>query len=109
VSGSPTGIEARDQGRKQPIAAIPYRAVGHLPRCGASPNARGGLEMLSTFHAKGITLPVIFYVGEPEPDRHPSGRVRYHPLPDVLLTLVGEALGGCGRTKMVSLNARPPP
>jgi CheY-like chemotaxis protein len=58
------------------------------------PNVRGGLDMLATFQAEGINLPVIFYVGEPKPGAGiPPGSFGITHRPDVLLTLVGDALG----------------
>jgi CheY-like chemotaxis protein len=58
------------------------------------PNARGGLDMLAAFHAEGIALPVIFYVGEPKPGAGtPAGAFGITHRPDILLTLVGDALG----------------
>ena len=58
------------------------------------PNARAGLEMLEKFREEGITLPVIFYIGTPKPDAGtPAGAFGITHRPDVLLTLVGDALG----------------
>jgi CheY-like chemotaxis protein len=58
------------------------------------PDARGGLEMLAKFRAEGISLPVIFYVGEILPGAGtPAGAFGITHRPDVLLTLVGDALG----------------
>jgi CheY-like chemotaxis protein len=57
------------------------------------PNPRAGLDMLAKFRAEGGTLPVIFYVGQPEPDTStPEGAFGITNRPDVLLTLVGDAL-----------------
>ena len=52
-------------------------------------NERAGIEMLATFRSEGIVLPVILYVGNPKPGI--TNR------PDVLLTMVGEALTRMGR------------
>lgn len=57
------------------------------------PNARAGLDMLATFRAEGILLPVIFYVGAPRPHAGaPEGAFGITHRPDILLTLVGDAL-----------------
>jgi CheY-like chemotaxis protein len=57
------------------------------------PNPRAGLEMLETFRAKRINLPVIFYVGEPKLDAGiPEGAFGVTYRPDILLALVGDAL-----------------
>jgi CheY-like chemotaxis protein len=75
--------------------ARPFHIVlSDISRDGPPPNPRSGLEMLAMFQAKGITLPVIFYVGEPKPDAGtPAGAFGITHRPDVLLTLVGDALG----------------
>jgi CheY-like chemotaxis protein len=58
------------------------------------PNRHAGLDMLAAFHAEGVALPVIFYIGEPKPGTGtPAGAFGITYRPDVLLTLVGEALG----------------
>jgi CheY-like chemotaxis protein len=58
------------------------------------PNPRAGLEMLASFRAEGITLPVIFYVGVYKQETGtPEGAFGITNRPDVLLTLVGDALG----------------
>jgi hypothetical protein len=57
------------------------------------PNPRGGLDMLAAFRAQGITLPVIFYVGQFKADAGtPADGFGITDRPDILLTLVGEAL-----------------
>jgi CheY-like chemotaxis protein len=56
-------------------------------------NARGGLDMLTTFRADRITLPVIFYVGVFDRGAGtPDGAFGITRRPDILLTLVGDAL-----------------
>jgi CheY-like chemotaxis protein len=58
-----------------------------------SSNARAGLDMLAAFRAKGIDVPVIFYVGTPKPGAAtPEGAFGITNRPDILLTLVGDAL-----------------
>jgi hypothetical protein len=57
------------------------------------PNATAGLQMLAEFREEGIRLPVIFYVGVPRPDADvPAGAFGITHRPDILLTLVGDAL-----------------
>jgi hypothetical protein len=54
--------------------------------------------MLTTFRDAGIALPVIFYIGNLKPDAGvPAGAFGVTNRPDVLLTLVGEALARMGR------------
>jgi hypothetical protein len=61
-------------------------------------NAHAGLDMLATFQAEGIAQPVIFYVGEPKPGAGiPTGAFGIIHSPDILLTLVGDALGRARR------------
>jgi CheY-like chemotaxis protein len=62
------------------------------------PNPRAGLSMLTTFRNQGIVLPVIFYIGNFNSDAGvPAGAFGVTNRPDVLLTLVGEALTRMGR------------
>jgi CheY-like chemotaxis protein len=57
------------------------------------PNPRAGLDMLATFRAAGIALPVIFYVGQSKLGAGtPEGAFGVTNRPDLLLTLVGDAL-----------------
>jgi CheY-like chemotaxis protein len=57
------------------------------------PNDRAGLDMLSTFRDRGIVLPLVFYVGVPKPGAGvPIGAFGITNRPDILLTLVGDAL-----------------
>ena len=57
------------------------------------PDTGAGLKMLATFRAQGISLPLIFYVGQPKPGAAtPDGAFGITNRPDVLLTLVGDAL-----------------
>ena len=57
------------------------------------PDATAGLQMLAEFRKEGITLPVIFYVGVPKPGADvPAGAFGITHRPDILLTLVGDAL-----------------
>jgi hypothetical protein len=54
--------------------------------------------MLTTFHDEGIVLRVIFYIGNLKPEAGvPAGAFGITNRPDVLLTLVGEALTRMGR------------
>ena len=67
--------------------------------CGIpAPNERAGIDMLATFRSEGIVLPVILYVGNPKPGAGvPAGAFGITNRPDVLLTMVGEALTRMGR------------
>lgn len=57
------------------------------------PHAQAGLDMLAAFRKEGITLPVIFYVGIPKPGSGtPPDAFDLTHRPDILLTLVGDAL-----------------
>jgi CheY-like chemotaxis protein len=61
-------------------------------------NKRAGLDMLTIFRAREIVLHVVFYVGNLKPDADaPAGAFGITNRPDVLLTLVGEALTRMGR------------
>ena len=61
-------------------------------------NDRAGIDMLATFRSEGIVLPVILYVGNPKPGAAvPAGAFGITNRPDVLLTMVGEALTRMGR------------
>jgi CheY-like chemotaxis protein len=61
-------------------------------------NERAGIDMLATFRSEGIVLPVILYVGNPKPGAGvPAGAFGITNRPDVLLTMVGEALTRMGR------------
>jgi hypothetical protein len=52
-----------------------------------------GIEMLTELQAAGVTLPVIFYVGVLRLGAGtPAGAFGITYRPDVLLTLVGDAL-----------------
>ena len=54
--------------------------------------------MLATFRSEGIVLPVILYVGNLDSGANvPAGAFGITNRPDVLLTLVGEALTRMGR------------
>jgi CheY-like chemotaxis protein len=58
------------------------------------PNPRAGLDVLAELRADGTIPPVIFYVGQPKPDAGtPPGAFGITHRPDILLTLVGDALG----------------
>jgi hypothetical protein len=49
--------------------------------------------MLAAFRGEGIAMPIIFYVGSLKPDAGmPPGAFGITQRPDVLLTLVGDAL-----------------
>jgi CheY-like chemotaxis protein len=90
-----TTDEARDAIKSANTQAQPFDIVlSDISRDAVPPpNARAGLEMLDTFRAEGITLPVIFYVGEPKPEAGtPAGAFGITHRPDILLTLVGDAL-----------------
>jgi CheY-like chemotaxis protein len=90
-----TTDEARDAIKDANSQARPFHLVlsdisRDLPH---TPNTRAGLDMLATFRAEGIALPVIFYVGQPKPDAGtPEGAFGITRRPDILLTLVGDAL-----------------
>jgi len=57
------------------------------------PDTSAGLKMLATFRAQGINAPLIFYVGQPKPGAAtPDGAFGITHRPDILLTLVGDAL-----------------
>jgi CheY-like chemotaxis protein len=57
-----------------------------------------GLDMLTTFRNEGIVLPVILYVGNLKPGAgNPAGAFGITNRPEVLLTMVGEALTRMGR------------
>jgi CheY-like chemotaxis protein len=61
-------------------------------------NRRAGIDMLTAFRNEGIVLPVIFYIGNPKPGAAvPAGAFGITNRPDVLLTMVGEALTRMGR------------
>jgi CheY-like chemotaxis protein len=61
-------------------------------------NERAGIDMLTTFRDEGIVLPVILYIGNLKPSAGvPAGAFGVTNRPDVLLTLVGEALTRMGR------------
>jgi CheY-like chemotaxis protein len=61
-------------------------------------NDRAGIDMLATFRSEGIVLPVILYVGNLKPGAAvPAGAFGITNRPDVLLTMVGEALTRMGR------------
>jgi CheY-like chemotaxis protein len=61
-------------------------------------NPRAGLDMLTTLRDEGIVMPVILYVGNPKPGAGvPAGAFGITNRPDVLLTMVGEALTRMGR------------
>jgi CheY-like chemotaxis protein len=87
--------EAHDAIRDANVAARPFHIMlSDISRdMPLPPNPRGGLEMLAAFRAEGITLPVIFYVGTLNKDAGtPAGAFAITNRPDVLLTLVGDAL-----------------
>jgi CheY-like chemotaxis protein len=90
-----TTDEARDAIKDANSQARPFHLIlsdisRDLP---PPPNARAGLDMLAAFRAEGITLPLIFYIGEPKPGAGtPEGAFGITHRPDVLLTLVGDAL-----------------
>jgi CheY-like chemotaxis protein len=90
-----TTEEAHDAIKDANVEARPFHIIlsdisRDLP---PPPNPRGGLDMLAAFRAQGITLPVIFYVGSPKADAAtPQGAFGITNRPDVLLTLVGDAL-----------------
>jgi CheY-like chemotaxis protein len=61
-------------------------------------NKKAGIDMLATFRSEGIVLPVILYVGNLDSGASvPAGAFGITNRPDVLLTLVGEALTRMGR------------
>jgi CheY-like chemotaxis protein len=63
-----------------------------------TPNERAGIDMLAAFRNEGIVLPVILYIGNLNPGAGvPAGAFGVTNRPDVLLTLVGEALTRMGR------------
>jgi CheY-like chemotaxis protein len=61
-------------------------------------NKEAGLDMLTTVRKEGVVLPVILYVGNLKPGAsNPAGAFGITNRPDVLLTMVGEALTRMGR------------
>jgi CheY-like chemotaxis protein len=70
-----------------------HLVLSDISRGPQPPEARAGLEMLGTFRTNDVKLPVIFYVGEPKPGAGiPPGAFGITHRPDILLTLVGDAL-----------------
>jgi CheY-like chemotaxis protein len=61
------------------------------------PDNEAGLTMLKAFRAKGIALPFIFYIGQTPEDGVPEGAFGVINRPDLLLTMVGDALARWGR------------
>jgi CheY-like chemotaxis protein len=61
------------------------------------PDDKAGLKTLETFRAKGIALPFIFYIGQTPEDGVPQGAFGVVNRPDLLLTMVGDALARWGR------------
>jgi CheY-like chemotaxis protein len=61
------------------------------------PDNEAGLTMLKAFRAKGIALPFIFYIGQTPEDGVPGGAFGVINRPDLLLTMVGDALARWGR------------
>jgi len=61
------------------------------------PDDKAGLKMLEGFRAKGIALPFIFYIGQTPEDGVPQGAFGVTNRPDLLLTMVGDALARWGR------------
>jgi CheY-like chemotaxis protein len=61
------------------------------------PDNRAGLKTLEAFRAKGILLPFIFYIGQTPEDGVPEGAFGVTNRPDLLLTMVGDALARWGR------------
>jgi CheY-like chemotaxis protein len=56
-------------------------------------NERAGLDMLAALRKEGISLPLIFYVGSTKPGAGtPPDAFGLAHRPDILLTLVGDAL-----------------
>ena len=73
-------------------------ALSDISRGIPAPNERAGIDMLATFRSEGIVLPVILYVGNPKPGAGvPAGAFGITNRPDVLLTMVGEALTRMGQ------------
>ncbi len=90
-----TTDEARDAIAAARVEARPFDLVlSDIARDIPPPaNARAGLDMLAAFRKEGIALPVIFYVGSPKAGvGTPSYAFGLAYRPDVLLTLVGDAL-----------------
>jgi CheY-like chemotaxis protein len=90
-----TSDEAIDAIRDAHTQLRPFRIVlSDISRNLPPPmNPRAGLDMLTRFHTEGIHIPVIFYVGNPRPEAEtPAGAFGITHRPDILLTLVGDAL-----------------
>jgi CheY-like chemotaxis protein len=76
------------------IEAHPFDLVlSDISRDLPAPSPCAGLDMLATWRQDGIMLPVIFYVGTLNSDAGvPTGAFGITNRPDILLTLVGDAL-----------------
>jgi CheY-like chemotaxis protein len=67
--------------------------VSDIARDWPKPNARAGLEMLNQLHGAGVSLPVIFYVGQTDPGAGtPPGAFALCYRPDHLLEFILDAL-----------------
>lgn len=77
------------------VSVRPFHIVlSDIARTLPAENKRAGLDMLPVFQAAGITLPVIFYVGEPAPGAGtPPGAFAITHRPDELLNYIVDALG----------------
>ncbi len=94
-----TTEEALDAIREASTESRPFDVVlSDISRDIPTQNKKAGLEMLTTFRNEGIALPVILYIGNLDPGAStPAGAFCITNRPDVLLTMVGEALTRMGR------------
>jgi CheY-like chemotaxis protein len=94
-----TTAEALDAIRDANTESRPFDVVlSDISRDIPTLNKEAGLDMLTTFRKEGIVLPVILYVGNLKPGAsNPAGAFGITNRPDVLLTMVGEALTRMGR------------
>jgi CheY-like chemotaxis protein len=94
VTFASTTDEARKAINVANLEARPFDVIlSDISRDIPEKNPRAGLEMLTILRQDGTMLPVIFYVGVLDPDAGvPAGAFGITNRPDLLLTLVGDAL-----------------